>query len=84
MPEPWPQVLLRLVQEPQTRLVQKGLPLVLVQLRRRLALVRLLAQHFRQEVQPQKLSVLMMLQALGASAVPPPARQAQLATPTAR
>jgi hypothetical protein len=73
MLEPWRQVLLRLVQEPQTRLVQKGLPLV-----------RLLAEHFRQEVQPQKLSVLMTLQALGASAVPPPARQAPLATPKAR
>jgi hypothetical protein len=82
MLEPWRQVLLRLVQEPQTRLVQKGLPLV--QLRRQLALVRLLAQHFQQEVQPQRLRVPMMLQALGESVVPPPARQAPLATPKAR
>jgi hypothetical protein len=76
MPERSPQVrVLRLVQEPQTRLVQKRL------VREPLLAQQALAQHFRQEVQPQMLWVLMMLQALGESAARPPAQQAPLAAP---
>ena len=67
------------VRAQQTRLVLMQRVLVLL-----LQGQALLVQPFRRPAQPRKLQVLMMLQALEAFAVLPPAQQVPLAAPKAQ